>query len=347
MARRANKMRAAVLMKPGEIRIEARDVPKPGASQVLVRVRTVGVCGSDVHYYRRGRIGGFVVTKPIILGHEAAGEVAALGRGVRKLKVGQNVSVEPGWPCGRCDDCKTGRYNQCAHIRFLATPPDDGAFCDYLAVPEEFAHPIAEGMSFADAAMIEPLAVGVHACRKGEVRPGETVLVSGCGPIGLCCMMAAFGMGAARVFLSEPDNFRREAALQMGATGVFDPASHEGADCIKDVMGHDAQVVLEASGSDGAIRQSIEMIGPGGRIVLVGFPHQEMVPLNLTHLMSHEAEIRTVWRYANDFPLAIHLAASGKAAVGKLITQRYPREKVAEAMDKIGEPGNLKTIIEL
>ena len=347
MARAPSKMRAAVLVRPGEMRIESRAIPKPGVGEVLVQIKAVGVCGSDVHYYRRGRIGTFVVTKPIVLGHEAAGKVASVGRGVRKLKTGLPVSIEPGWPCGRCDYCKTGKYNQCAHIRFLATPPDDGAFCDYLAVPEDFAHPMPEGMSFAEGAMIEPLAVGVHACRIGEMRPGDTVLVSGCGPIGLCCMMAAFGMGAARVFLSEPDAFRRDVAIQMGATAAFDPTRREGVACLRDVMGHDAQVVLEASGSEGAIQQSIETIGPGGRIVLVGFPHQDMVPVNLTHLMSHEAEIRSVWRYANDFPLAIHLAASGKAPVAKLITHRYPLEKIGEAMEKMGEPRSLKALIEL
>lgn len=346
MARVAKKMRAAVLMRPGELRLESRDVPKPGANEVLVQIKAVGVCGSDVHFYRRGRIGDSVVTKPLILGHEAAGKIVSLGRGVQKLKVGQAVSIEPGWPCGRCEYCKTGRYNQCLHIQFLGTPPDDGAFRDYVVVPADFAHPMAEGMSFAEGAMVEPLAVGVHACRKGEVHPGDTVLVSGCGPIGLCCMMAAFGMGASRVFLSEPDSYRREAALEMGATAVFDPARREGADCIKEVMGHDAQVVLEASGSECAIQQAIEMIGPGGRIVLVGFPHQDMVPVNLTHLMFHEAEIRTVWRYANDFPLAIHLVSSGKAPVSKLITHRHPLEKIAEAMAKMGEPRSLKAVIE-
>jgi len=347
MAKAAKKMRAAVLVKPCEMRVESRDVPKPGANEVLVQVKAVGVCGSDVHYYRRGRIGDFVVTKPFILGHEASGRIVTLGRGVQKLAVGQSVCVEPGWPCARCEYCRAGRYNQCPNIRFLATPPDDGAFCDYLAVPVDFAHPMPEGLSFAEGAMIEPLAVGVHACRKGDVHPGDTVLVSGCGPIGLCCMMAAFGMGAARVFLSEPDAFRREIALEMGASGVFDPARQDSVNLLREVMGHEAQVVLEASGSECAIQQSIEMIGPGGRIVLVGFPHKDMVPVNLVHLMSHEAEVKTVWRYANDFPLAIHLAASGRAPVSKLITHRYPLEQAAEAMEKMGQAHSLKSVFEL
>jgi L-iditol 2-dehydrogenase len=341
----AETMRAAVLMRPGEVRIERRSVPSPGPGQVLVQVKAVGVCGSDIHYFRRGRIGDFVVTKPIVLGHEAAGTVVAPGPGVSLPAVGQAVSIEPGWPCCRCAVCKAGRYNLCQSLVFLATPPDDGAFCDYIAMPADFAHPMPESMGFAEGAMIEPLAVGVHACRQGSIAAGERVLVSGGGPIGLCCLMAALGMGADRVFLTELDRFRRARAMELGAAGVFDP--EKDAKALAAALGKGVDLILETSGATSAIQAALDQVRPGGRIVLVGFPAEDKVPVNLTRLMAREASLCTVWRYVNDFPLAIQLAASGKAPVGKLITHRYSLEKTQQAFEEAGRPQRIKAVVEL
>ena len=361
------KMRAAVLMRPGEIRIEMRDVPTPGEGQVLVNVKALGICGSDLRYFREGRIGDCVVTRPLILGHEAAGIVTASGKGADGLQAGQPVSIEPGWPCRRCDYCKRGRYNLCRQLKFLATPPDDGAFCDYLVMPADFAHPIPAGMSLAEAAMIEPLSVGVHACRQGELQAGETVLISGGGPIGLCCLMAAICMGARKVFVIEPQGFRRNKALELGAAAAFDPTDQNCASDLRHALEGGADLILEASGALTAIEQTIDCVRPGGRIVLVGFPREERVPLNLNRLMAREAQLRTAWRYVNDFPLAIRFAAAcltagkqalpdgrqaslpagGGAPLARLITHRYPLEKAQQAIEEASLPERLKTVLEL
>ena len=192
-------MRAAVLRGPGDVVVEQRAVPRPGPGEVVVRVSSVGVCGSDTHYYDHGRIGRFVVESPLVLGHEAAGEVAALGPGVTALAVGQRVSVEPGVPDLTCPQCLAGRYNLCPNMRFFATPPIDGAFAEYVVVHAAFAHPVPETISDDGAALLEPLSVGIWACRKGRVGAGSRVLITGAGPIGLVSIQAALAFGAGRL----------------------------------------------------------------------------------------------------------------------------------------------------
>lgn len=165
----AEKMKAAVLTELKKIEIRELDVPTPGPDEALVRIRACGLCGSDVHYYEHGKIGPYVVTKPIILGHEAAGEVVAVGSEVKNVAPGQRVTIEPGVTCGRCEYCKSGRYNLCPDVRFLATPPYDGAFCEYIAIRADFLYPIPDSMSFEKAALIEPLSVGLHAVDRKSV----------------------------------------------------------------------------------------------------------------------------------------------------------------------------------
>src|SRR3982751_1823654 len=215
-------MRAAVLHGPGEVVIEERSVPRPGPAEVVVRVRSVGVCGSDTHYYDHGRIGSFVVEAPLVLGHEAAGEVTELGSGVTRLTVGQRVSVEPGVPDLTCPQCLAGRYNLCPGMRFFATPPIDGALAEYVVVHAAFAHPVPDGSSDDAAALLEPLSVGIWACRKGGVTAGSRVLVTGAGPIGLVSVQAALAFGATEVVGSDVHPARLALARELGATETVD-----------------------------------------------------------------------------------------------------------------------------
>src|SRR5690349_11027020 len=157
---------AAVLYAPHDIRLEERSQPQPGPKEVLVEIKAVGVCGSDVHYYEHGRIGSFIVKQPLILGHESAGVIVAVGEGVSLGRVGQRVTIEPGIPCRVCRECRHGNYNLCQNVRFFGTPPIDGAFTNYVTVPEDFAYALPDSMSFEEGALIEPLSVGLWACRK-------------------------------------------------------------------------------------------------------------------------------------------------------------------------------------
>ncbi|WP_327158884.1 alcohol dehydrogenase catalytic domain-containing protein [Streptomyces tubercidicus] len=213
-------MRAAVLHGPGQLSLAERPVPEPGPGEVLVRVEAVGTCGSDVHYYRHGRIGDFVVREPLVLGHEAAGTVVACGPGADPRRMGRRVSIEPGTPCGSCGECRPGRYNLCPDMRFLATPPVDGAFCEYLAVHQDFAHEVPDCLTIEDAALLEPLSVAVWACRKARVAPGDRVLITGAGPIGLVTAQTARAFGAREVMVTDVLPHRLAMARAAGAAAL-------------------------------------------------------------------------------------------------------------------------------
>ncbi len=170
------KNQAAVLYAPHDIRIEERAVPKPGPREVLIEIKAVGVCGSDVHYYEHGRIGSYVVRQPLILGHESAGVIVDVGEGVGRERIGQRVAIEPGVPDGVCRQCRTGHYNLCPNVRFFGTPPIDGAFTNYVTILSDFAYALPDQMSDEEGALIEPLSVGLWACRKAKLRGGATCL---------------------------------------------------------------------------------------------------------------------------------------------------------------------------
>src|SRR5919108_3385318 len=204
--------RAAVLHAPGDLRIEEREVPEPGPREVLVEIAAVGVCGSDVHYYEHGRIGSHVVRAPMVLGHESAGRIVRLGPDVQRHAVGDGVTLEPGVPWGRCRECRAGRYNLCRDVRFFATPPIDGAFANYVTIHEDFAFALPDSVSDDAGALMEPLSVGIWACRKAGVSPGDRVLVTGAGPIGLLALQCALAFGATNVTTTDVSEERLEVA---------------------------------------------------------------------------------------------------------------------------------------
>src|SRR6266487_5847230 len=252
-------MRAAVLEGVGKIALRDRLVPKPGPREVLVQVAAVGTCGSDVHYYEHGRIGDFVVDSPLVLGHEPSGTVVASGPGASRHSIGQRVSLEPGVPDFTCPHCRAGRYNLCPRMRFFGTPPIDGAFCEYVVVPEEFTYPVPDSLSDDAAALVEPLSVGVWACRKARAGPGSRVLVAGAGPIGLLCLQAARAFGATYVAITDVNPRRLAFARELGASeGV-----NVGESLLADAM-IEPDVLLECSGNPAAIGAAIRAVRRDG-----------------------------------------------------------------------------------
>jgi L-iditol 2-dehydrogenase len=309
-------MRASVLVEAGRVELEERAAPQPGPGEVLVDVRSVGVCGSDVHYYEHGRIGRFVVEQPMVLGHEAAGVISALGAGVTGLRVGQRVSVEPGVPDRSCPQCLGGRYNLCPQMRFFATPPIDGAFAEQVVVHAAFAHPVPDSMSDDAAALLEPLSVGIWACRKGRVGAGSRVLVTGAGPIGLVAVQSALAFGATSVVVSDVNPDRLELARALGATELVDARSA----AVTDI--EPPNVLLECSGYPPAISQAIRALDRAGRAVLVGMGGDE-VPLPLSTVQERELEVTGTFRYANTWPTAIALVAAGRVDLDRLVTGHF------------------------
>ena len=332
-------MRASVLRGVGDLAVEQRPVPRPGPGEVLVRIGSVGVCGSDIHYYEHGRIGRYVVQRPLVLGHEAGGEVAETGAGVSSLAPGQRVSVEPGVPCRSCPQCLGGRYNLCPDVRFFATPPYDGAFCEYVVMPEAFVHPVPDSVSDDAAGLIEPLSVAVWACRRGQVSPGSRVLVTGAGPIGLVCVQAAFAFGAVEVTVSDVNPHRLALGGKLGARTVDVSATSLAA------SGVEPDVLLECSGNARATTEAIRTVARAGRVVLIGMGGDELV-LPLSYVQDRELVLTGAFRYANTWPVAISLAASGRVDLDVLVTGHYGLDEVEQALTASRrDPATVKAMV--
>lgn len=315
--------RAAVLHGVHDLRIESRPAPDPGPHEVLIEVRAVGVCGSDVHYYEHGRIGGYVVREPLVLGHEASGVVVGLGAAAQRLPVGTRVALEPGVPCGRCRECRSGRYNLCPHVRFFATPPVDGAFANYVVLHEDFAHPVPDSVSDDAAALIEPFSVGLWAAQRARVRPGDDVLITGAGPIGLLAAAAAALAGATSVTVTDVRAHRLAIASAFGATATHDSASGP--------LDRPADVLIECSGHPRATAEGIAALRPAGRAVLVGMGADE-ITIPASALQGRELEVTGTFRYANTYPVAIAAAAAGRVPLDLLVTHRFDLGDAEQAL---------------
>lgn len=317
-------MRAAVLRRAGEVAVEQRPRPEPAAHQVLVEVASVGVCGSDTHYYDHGRIGSHVVRAPLVLGHESSGVIVEVGAGVDAARVGQRVSLEPGVPDLTCEQCLAGRYNLCPGMRFFATPPIDGAFAELVAIHEAFAHPVPDAVSDDEAALLEPLSVGIWACRKARVTAGSRVLVTGAGAIGLVTAQTARAFGATTVMVSDVNPARLALAESLGATPV-----DAGAEGLR--LPQVPDVLIECSGHPGATQQAIRALDRAGRAVLVGMGGDELA-LPLPVIQERELELTGTFRYANTWPTAIDLVATGRVDLRRLVTGHFPLDRLEAAL---------------
>jgi len=318
-------MRVSVLRGAGQVDVEERPIPQPGPGEVLIAIGSVGVCGSDVHYYDHGRIGPYVVESPLVLGHEAGGTVAGVGPGVAELSVGQRVSIEPGVPCRNCAQCLAGRYNLCPRVRFFATPPYDGAFAEYVVMPESFVYSIPDRLSDDAAGLLEPLSVGVWACRRATVGPERRVLVTGAGPIGLITAQAARAYGAAEVWITDVNPFRLSVAAEVGLTPIDVSAAP------LTEAGIEVDVLLECSGNAQATWDALQIVDRAGWAVLVGMGSDEM-RLPLAHVQDREITITGAFRYANTWPTAISLAASGRVDLDRLVTGHFGLDDVEQAL---------------
>jgi len=329
--------RAAVLYAPGDLRVEDRAIPEPGARDVLVEISAVGVCGSDVHYYEHGRIGPYVVRDPLVLGHESAGRVVALGEEVTRHRVGDRVTLEPGVPCGRCRECRSGRYNLCADVAFFATPPVDGAFARYVTIHEDFAFALPDELSDDAGALMEPLSVGIWACRKAGVSAGDRVLVTGAGPIGLLAMQVARAFGATRVEISDVNARRLELAERMGATRALHAGAGEPAE---------ADALIECSGHPAALNAGIAALRPAGTAVVVGMGPGDSAEVPLALIQNREIWLTGTFRYANTYPTAIALAAGRRVDLEAIVTGHYGLKDTERALRAgLEDPDSVKTMV--
>jgi L-iditol 2-dehydrogenase len=333
--------RAAVLHAPGEVRVEERPHPRPGPLEVVVEVRSVGVCGSDVHYYEHGRIGGFVVEQPLVLGHESMGVVVERGERARRHEVGTRVAMEPGIPCGRCEQCRHGRYNLCPHVEFFATPPIDGAFARYVAIHEDFAYALPDAVSDDEGALLEPLSVGLWACWKGGVGAETSVLVTGAGPIGLLAMQVARALGATDVTVTDINPHRLEVARRTGASRVLDVRETPLAE-----SGVQADVLLECAGHPASLADGIRALRPAGVAVAVGMGPEEDATVPMATIQEREVTLTGTFRYANTYPAALALVADGRVDLGSIVTGHFGLDEAEAALRATREdPGSIKPMV--
>jgi L-iditol 2-dehydrogenase len=327
-------MDAAVMNKPLDIEVKKVSIPEPKADEALVKVYCIGICGSDVHYYEHGKIGRYVVKEPIILGHELAGEVVKVGGSVTNVTVGDRVAVEPGVTCGRCEYCKSGRYNLCPDVVFMATPPVDGAWSEYITIRSDFLFKLPDSMSYEQGALLEPLSVGFHAMNRGKITAADRLLVTGLGPIGLLAIQAAKMFGVTEIYASDVVPYRRQLASEMEVTAVIDPLNENMNERIVQLTdGKGITAIVESSGNPKAIADTVKLVNRGGRIVLVGMPASSEIPLDINQLIDGEIDVYGLFRYANTYPAAIQALSTAKVDIEKVITHKYALSDIKEAVE--------------
>jgi D-xylulose reductase len=317
-------MKALVLEANGKLSLREIALPQTmGPNDVRIAIHTIGICGSDVHYYTHGAIGPFVVREPMVLGHEASGTIIATGANVKHLKVGDRVCMEPGVPDSNSRAAKLGLYNVDPAVTFWATPPIHGCLMPEVTHPAAYVFKIPDTVSFAEAAMVEPLAVGVQAAQKAGVKPGDVAVVLGAGPIGMMVALAALASGCSRVIISDVAQPKLDIIGKYVGIETVNVRQKKLSDYLHETtQGWGADIVFEASGSPAAIRDIANLVCPGGTCVMVGMP-VEPVTIDVVGLQVKEATLRTIFRYANVYDRAINLMASGKIDLKPLISETF------------------------
>lgn len=343
-------VKALVLEKKMQLALREIELPlEVGPGMVKIAVHTVGVCGSDVHYYTHGKIGPFVVNAPMILGHEAAGTVTEVGDGVTDLKIGDRVCMEPGVPDPNSRASQIGMYNVDPAVTFWATPPDHGCLTPHVVHPAKFTFKLPGNVSFAEGAMVEPFAVGLQAASKANIQPGDLGVVIGAGPIGTMVALAALAGGCAQVIVADLMQEKLDIAARYPGIVPVNIRDEPLVDAVNRVSdGWGADVVFEASGSPKAFETLMQLPRPGGRCVLVGMP-VDPVPFDVSAAAVREISFATVFRYAHQYPRAIAMFASGKVDLKPLISETFGFDQSIAAFERAaeGRPADVKLQIRM
>lgn len=332
--------------------MEMREVPDlqlRNPTDVRIRIDAVGVCGSDIHYYVSGRIGSQVVEYPFTVGHECAGTVVETGPAVRHVRVGDRVAVEPAITCGECDQCKSGRSNTCRNGRFLGCPGQTaGSLSEFIVMPERNCFAIQDRTSFGDATISEPLAIGVYAIRKSVPLAGASVGILGMGPIGTCVLLPAQTMGPAGVYCTDRIDARADLAKKNGATWAGNPDREDVLSAIREREPNGLDVVFECCGQQDAVDQCIELLKPGGKLMMVGIPDVDRITFQIDQMRRKEITIYNVRRQDGCVQDALDLIENDTIDVGAMVTHRFGFEASREAFDLVAgyEDGVLKAMIE-
>lgn len=341
------------MMLTGIRQMEMRDVPDPrlqGDTDVLVRMRAIGVCGSDVHYYTAGRIGDLVVEYPYAVGHECAGLVEQVGPDVDRVRAGDRVVIDPAISCGSCDQCKTGRRHTCREIKFLACPGQAaGCLSDYIVMPQECCYPIRPATTFDQAALAEPLSVGVYAVKLSVPMPGAKIGILGAGPIGLSVLLAAKAQGAEAIYATDKIDARLAAAAGAGAIWTANAETEDVASRLLAAEPLGLDVVFECCGQQEALDEALKVLRPGGKLMVIGIPTVDRVSLDVHTMRQREICVQNVRRQVDCIRPALDLVESGQIDADFMITHHFSLEQSAEAFDLVADyaDGVIKAVIAL
>jgi D-xylulose reductase len=343
-------MLALVLEK--KLKLSLRDIDLPNevhSNYVKIKMHTVGICGSDVHYYTHGKIGPFIVDKPMVLGHEGSGTIIEIGNNVSNLKVGDRVCIEPGVPDVNSKEYMRGLYNLDPKLTFWATPPDHGCLTPEVVFPSNFVFKLPDNVSYAEGAMIEPLAVGLQAAEKAKIIPGETALIMGCGPIGLVIALTALAGGCSKVFIADIASEKLKMCENYENLIPIDLNKEDPIEVIKkNTDNWGANIIFEASGAPKAYDVIFDSICPAGKVVIIGNP-MNPIPMDFATLLTKEIEIKTVFRYAHQYERAINLLSSNKIDVKPMITDTVAFDDSIKAFERAAKnlPEDVKIQIQL
>lgn len=334
--------------------MEMMDVPTPGIindDDVLIEMKTVGVCGSDVHYYLDGKIGSQVVEYPFTVGHEGAGVVLEVGSAVTRVKPGDRIAIEPAMSCWKCDQCLAGRPHTCRNLKFLGCPGQaEGCLSERIVMPETSCFPIPDSMTFDEAAISEPLAIGVYAVKQSIPMPGAKIGILGAGPVGLSVLLPARAQGAAKIYVTDRIDERIEVAVKAGADWGGNPDTEDVVDRVKDLEPGQLDVVFECCGKQEALDQAIEMLKPGGKLMLIGIPPTlERVSFRIDDLRRKEICIQNVRRQNHCLQPALDMIARGDFDVNIMVTHRFELAQSKEAFDLVADyrDGVVKAMIDV
>ncbi|HEY8286853.1 MAG TPA: alcohol dehydrogenase catalytic domain-containing protein [Chloroflexota bacterium] len=328
-------VQAAFLYGPRDIRIEEMPDEAPGPGEVLLDVAAVGICGSDLHNYLNGEIGGTVVAGPLVLGHEAAGRVAALGPGLEaRFQVGQLVAIDPAIHCGECERCQSGQQHLCTHLQFMGLFPRHGALRTRMVHPAEQCIALPPGVDAVSAALLEPLGVALHAIRLAKIALNDDVLIIGCGAIGLLLVQLARLSGARRIFVSDRHVWRLEAARSFGADHLLNANDGDVVQFVHDATGQrGVDVAIESAWVKDTANQCVEAARNGGHVVVVGIPAEDSITLRASPARRKEISLDLSRRMNQTYPACIDLLSRGKVALHALATHRFPLSQTAAALE--------------
>ncbi len=344
-------MRAIMLT--GIEKMEIREVPEPvvaGATDVKIKMKVVGVCGSDIHYFLNGRIGSQIVDFPFTLGHEGAGEVVETGTGVTGLLPGDRIAIEPAMPCMECDQCNAGRPHTCHKLRFLGCPGQaEGCLSEYIVMPESSCFRIPENMSYDEAVISEPLAIGVYTVRQAMPVQGLKAGVLGFGPIGMSVMLAAISGGAEKVYVTDRIGRRTAMALENGAVWAGNPDRDNVTGEILDIEPGGLDVIFECCGSQEAMDQAVDLLKPGGKILIVGIPEFDHWAFSADKLRRKEISLVNIRRQNHALQQTLDMLSSGRINVQPMVTHRFPLERTDDAFKLVAcyRDGVMKAMIDV